>query len=455
MPFILVLVLAFALPVRAQNVERPVAFDSAGRVLTITPPFVARFRLAPPTWPVTGDFQEARLFSSGNDGFVLVVQRRDGSNERIPISAAERMALGTALQEAMVAVGGVVTTDERADMISQPAGRDFARNQTFAALGVWGPSVAVLAGNSKGGLALYLATVGTTFFTATAISSSTTVTRAQNHLATDGSLRGAAMGLAMAYVLDPVDRDGKATAAAVVTGSLATTAAGFVMGRTLTDGEAKGATWGSTFAAATTTGIIGSAGGFDGEPRGAVLGIVAAGLIGYPLGLNWVRRSKYGITAGDARAVSYPALIGAAGAASIVDTDADPEVGFALATAGFLAGSFLGARTLAKPYDLTESEASVLALGTGAGALIGLAIPILAEADSPRAWLGVPAAGGLLGLIATRSLLNLTRVDGRRSSVRESGSSPRRFAVRATPENLLFALKARGPTVAPLLSISF
>jgi hypothetical protein len=260
----------------------------------------------------------------------------------------------------------------------------------------------------------------------------------------------------MSYVIDPDRTNGKGIAAAIVTGSLASTAAGFVMGRTLTDGEAKGATWGSTFAAATTAGVIGATGAYKGgENRGEVLGIIGAGLIGYPLGLNWVRRSKFGITAGDAQAVSYPALIGAAALTSLVSEDADQEVAFSLATVGFVAGSFIGARTFAKPYDLTESEASVLGLGMGAGALIGLAIPTLAESNSPQAWLGVPAAGALLGLLAARSLVNPGRVDGRRTSAPNAERGARRFAVRATPENLLFAMKARQRTAASLLSISF
>lgn len=453
---LILMVFVLARPMNAQTIERPVAFDSAGRVLTITPPFASRFNLGPPVWPVSGDYQEARLYSTGSDTYVLVVQRRDGSNERFAFSAADKMALGDALQTAMVGAGGVVTTSEQADFISQPAGRDFARNQTFAALGVWGPSLAVVAGNARGGTALYLATVGATFFASTAISRSTTVTRAQNHLATDGTLRGAALGLGMAYVIEPDDRNGKTTAAAIVTGSLATTTAGFLFGRKLTDGEAKGATWGSTFTAATTAGIIGAAGGFKNDSRqGSVLGVMGAGLIGYPLGLSWVRRSKYGITAGDARAVSFPALIGAAVGASVISESSDEQLGFGVTTAGFVVGSLVGARAFAKPYDLTESEAAVLGLGTGAGALIGLAIPVLAESDSPHAWFGFPAAGGALGLLATRALVKPARVDGRQSSSRAAGSGSRRFSVRATPENLLLTWKASRPTRASLLSITF
>jgi len=50
-----------ASPLAAQVREQPVTFDTAGRVMTLTPPLVARLSLAPPVWPVTGDFVEARL----------------------------------------------------------------------------------------------------------------------------------------------------------------------------------------------------------------------------------------------------------------------------------------------------------------------------------------------------------------------------------------------------------
>ena len=35
--------------------------------------------------------------------------------------------------------------------------------------------------------------------------------------------------------------------------------------------------------------------------------VLGLGLLGYPLGLHWVRRSRYGITAGDIRAVATSA----------------------------------------------------------------------------------------------------------------------------------------------------
>jgi hypothetical protein len=79
----------------AQIVERPEPFDSAGRVQLITPIVAARLQLAPPAWRITGDFREARLFSTGDGGYVIVVTRRDGAQERYAVTAADRDYLRT------------------------------------------------------------------------------------------------------------------------------------------------------------------------------------------------------------------------------------------------------------------------------------------------------------------------------------------------------------------------
>src|SRR5207248_2199077 len=93
---------ALGRPLVAQIVETPIAFDSARRVLVVTPPLAARLRLAAPVWPVRSDFREARLYAvQPAGGFVLVVQRPDGVVERFAFDAAARAALGSAIDAAM------------------------------------------------------------------------------------------------------------------------------------------------------------------------------------------------------------------------------------------------------------------------------------------------------------------------------------------------------------------
>ncbi|CAN5833257.1 hypothetical protein BH11GEM1_BH11GEM1_35770 [soil metagenome] len=72
------LVLLPATRAEAQARERPVPFDSAGRIMSISPPLAARLGLSAPLWPVTGDYIDARLYGIdvAGGGFVLVVQRQ-------------------------------------------------------------------------------------------------------------------------------------------------------------------------------------------------------------------------------------------------------------------------------------------------------------------------------------------------------------------------------------------
>src|SRR5881628_3827077 len=90
----------------AQTVERPVPFDSARRVLAVSPAVAERLRLGPRVWSVAGEFREARLYAvEPGDGFVLVVQRSDGALVRYALSATERIALSQAIDAAVLSTG--------------------------------------------------------------------------------------------------------------------------------------------------------------------------------------------------------------------------------------------------------------------------------------------------------------------------------------------------------------
>jgi len=94
MRLVVALPLVFCEVTHAQVVtESPAPFDSAGRIITITPPLAARIALSPDVWPVTGDYEEARLSSSSSGGYVLAVHRRGGTIERHSITPDAREAL--------------------------------------------------------------------------------------------------------------------------------------------------------------------------------------------------------------------------------------------------------------------------------------------------------------------------------------------------------------------------
>lgn len=440
----------------ATDVERPVPFDSAGRVVTITPEFARRFALGAP-WSVTGEYVGARLYERSRGGFVLVVERAGGALERTMLPPAEREALARLIGESIHRAGGVTTSGERADVISEPAGGAFTRNQTVAAALVWGPALGAMTDDASAGSAVYLATVGTTFFVATSMARRGNITRAQDYLASDGAYRGAAIGAALSYAVGGDDVSSRAEAAAVLGGSLATTALGFAAGRSMTDGEANGATWGSTFSALVAAGAIGVAGGWGDSNQGEVGGVVAAGIAGYPLGLRWVRHSNYGITAGDVTAIRAASFIGTAAGAAFLDDEADDRVIAGVLTGGFVAGSFVGARAFARPCNLTGSQGLQLTLGALAGGLMAIVPPVLAESDNRQVYLGAAAAGAAAGMGITGSLLGLDRAsDGRRADgagTLEVGPS-RQAGLRFMPQNLAFVL-ARQPGRIPLARLEF
>ncbi len=247
--------------------------------------------------------------------------------------------------------------------------------------------------------------------------------------ATDGTARGAAIGEGLAYLIDARNNDAGRSALRLA-GSVVLATTGFVAGRPLSDGEAHGATWGSTYAGAVSAGVIGLAGGWSsGGNKGEVAATVGAALLGYPFGLHWVRRSRYAITSGDVSAIRTAALLGTAAAATALDSDANDRLVAGLLTSGFVLGSGVGAAAVARKFDLTESQANQVNLGTIAGGLTGLVLPTLAQARDGRAFFLAGAIGGAIGMAVT-----LNMVDPRPGAGRRVSTSRR---VRFTPLGVL------------------
>lgn len=395
-----------ALPLRtqAQDAERPVAFDTAGRIASISPSLAARLSLNAPAWPVTGDYVEARLFERSAGDFVIAAQRPDGSITRYTITAAGRQAIADAIAAGMVTTGGLTATD-RSDLISESAGSSFARSQLAAGLLVYGPSLAALSDGSSSG-AMYFLGAGAAYFIASGISRSQTVTRSQNILATDGAIRGAILAQGVHYAIAGDNDDGnegRTAAVLALAGGLTGTIGGFQAGRGLTDGEAASATLGSTTSAAVTAGLIGASAGLEDAQRGKVAAIVTGALAGYPLGLWWIRCATYRVTTGDVSAQWTGALVGTLASMVLLPWDSDGgdgRVTSAILTTGYLGGLFATNRALAKPFDLTDDQATALRWSSIAGAAIGLGVAAAAKVNSERAVFGLMASGATLGMLS-------------------------------------------------------
>jgi hypothetical protein len=407
-----------------RTTERPEAFDADGRVRTITPSLAHRLQLAPPTWPVDGAFREARLLRA-DDAWILAVERSDGTIDRWTLDESERNALG-AIIGAGAASAGIATTDERADVDSRPAGGAFVRNQMTGALAIYGPTASVaLASDAGQATAVYLLTVGGTFFATTHLSRSRTISSAQAHLATDAMWKGAALGSSLVYASTSRSADGETYALASLGGSLLGSVAGYQLGKSLTDGESHGASFGSSVCAALAAGVAGIAGGYESDrSRAEAAWISAAGVLGYPLGATYARRSAYTITAGDIGALTAASGVGVLTASTfLVDRGnaMTKREAAAVLTGGLLAGTLLGDRGLVRRVDHTESEGWLVGIGAAAGGLMGAALPLLGEADEPALFVGAASLGSILGLILTERM-----VAPRRATPRTSAPEARR-----------------------------
>ena len=423
---------------RAQIVETPQAFDSAGRVMVITPSIAARVQLGPPAWRVVGDYTEARLFGLGGDAYVLAVTRRDGSIERYSLTGAD-----------VAYIRERVSSLPPQFQVRPPRGERgaFILSQSLLGLTVYAPAfAAAITDDDAGGVSAYLLMAGATFFAATQVARDYTITPAMLFLSTHGSLHAAAAGGALPYILGSDNDD--AAAAGVFVGGIAGTAAGLVFGNGMTTGDAAATGFGSDVAGLTMIGLILAAQGGDNADelgRADAALVVAAAGVGYPLGYLYPRTVSYKVTAGDVGTLWLGGVLGVSTAAIfLVDRSPGLTTGALAITGGFLGGIVAGDRVLAKRFDHSVGEAALLGLGGIAGSLVGLGVANLIDrTDNARLNMAVGTAAAIGGVAATHAYIAPRGDEGRFSS-----------NIRFNPGGAALAA-ARVPGRYPLLSVSF
>jgi hypothetical protein len=436
-------------PLHAQSVERPVPFDSVGRLLVLTPRLVQRLQLGPPEWTITGDFDDARLFLVNDTAYVLVV-RRGESVERYALTADARAALLARVSTAAVAAGMPAQDAEVDDANPDRARREFGAGQIALGILAYGPGLALVTNQPT----LYFAGVAAGFFATQALSSNDRLTPAMATMANDFGFRGWYLSLLlMRGSLWSSDLTASRLGTATLLGSVGGTVIGYNLGRSFTSAEAEAAGWGSTTLAVAVSGYASAAGASRAD-----LATAAALVLGVPLGVQYPRNVSYVLTGGDLVATRVPqGLAGLAGAAIASATKMSDRASMALATTMYLGGVILGDRLIAKPFDYSTSQATVLASGTVLGALaLGSAVGS-SDGSNETASLAAATLGGLLGAVATHSSLHVRR--GRtqgKSAVRPTTPPPssRSARVEFAPTGLL-AAATRAPGRHPILSISF
>lgn len=444
----------FALRLDSQIVETPIAFDSAGKVLSITPALVDRFHLGAPAWPVTGAFVEARLYGASSGGSTLVVTRPSGALERYALSDEERAALRTAIDQAM-ATSGAVVSEVSPQVISQPARGAFIRNQMLLSALVYGPLLATLANDGRTGTAIYLLTVAGSYFALSALPKTLVVTRAQNHLATDGGIRGYFLANGLLTTFGGSDLDIKVYNSIGLLGSVGMSVIGFNRGRGMTDADANATTKFSTFAGLGVLGLLGMTGQVDsGHDRLVAGAMTASGIAGYLAGPLYPRRASYTVTSGDVSTLLVGAVLGvAAGVSPFVEYSGSENAPYAAATAGGLLGIIIADRALARPFDYGSSDVTQLWLGTVAGALVGGAVAVSTQPSASGAT-ALVTAGGIAGAIAGHRFADPPRARARQSRASETGAHLGTGRMRFDPTALAFAA-VRVPGQHAVLSLRF
>jgi len=421
------------------QVERPIAFDAAGRVLVLTPSTAARWKLSGPEWPLGSDWTEARLYETESGAAVLVVQRVDGAVARYSYASNALLRLRSLVDAAVLAQGPDLGGERgsTSTVTSEPAGNALIRNQAVLGLIAYGPATAaILSDDAAAAAGGYLLAAGSSFFIAARMVRNRSVTRAQTILGFHGGTRGSIAGAAAAAIGNA--DGGPGYGIPILVGALGGTIAGFRGARGMSDGEAASSGFGADIAALTTVGIAGAIGAFDEDTTRIDAGLpsngkvafgagIAAGVAGYLVGPRYARRAAYNVTAGDIDVSFTSAALGALAANAIIDNSADARTRFGVSTGGMLLGALLADRTKVRHADRTSADGTLVQLGAIAGMLMGGGVALAAETEA-QATVGFVTAGGIAGMALADVLVRPARDAGPRRGVSPSGNASSRSA---------------------------
>jgi hypothetical protein len=123
------------------------------------------------------------------------------------------------------------------------------------------------------------------------------------------------------------------------------------------------------------------------------VGLLAGGVGGLFVGNK--AATKYAYTRGDVDALSSLSVIstglGFAVIANAYENSSDPSDALILVPASFaIAGTLIG-QGMVKQAFLTKKQGSTINLASAGGALLGIGVMLIAQGDSPTAWIGVPS----------------------------------------------------------------
>ncbi|MRR09550.1 hypothetical protein EG831_05665 [bacterium] len=373
-----------------QPLEQPVSFDAGGQVTEWSAKMETRARL----FPDVDGFRKALLWRADTAVSLEVFTARGRLRRELTVAGLD--SLRAAVAAFLRGQGG--------DLLIDRSGRGtMLWGQLPLSLGWYGPAVVALVEPDNGSTAtgLYLLSASASYYVPLAMTAHSPITKAQAGLTLNYGYLGLPVGWAIPGLFSADDY--KAYMAAMLAASIGGQLAGFRLARTMNEPQAALAASYTFFGAAQGT-LLALTLQRDATFQRTSAGILAGTGLGCAAGLWYCRRP--GVSAGEPDVITTSGvcggLVGFHAALLLADLDDNthrPFTGAALA--GSAAGLWLGHR-LARGYDLSKSDGTIVAGAAAGGYLLGagvgyLLMPSQSDDDAKVRTLAGASIAGLAG----------------------------------------------------------
>ncbi|MCU0607763.1 MAG: hypothetical protein MUF78_10185 [Candidatus Edwardsbacteria bacterium] len=356
---------AFPLLASGQALEQPVSFDAGGRISEWSARMEAQARL----FPDIGGFQKALLWRADTALSLEIFTARGRLRRELTVAGFDSLRAGVAAF--LHAQGG--------DLLIDRSGRGtMLWGQLPLSLGWYGPAVVALLDPNDGSTAtgLYLLSASASYYVPLAMTAHGQITKAQAGLTLNYGYLGLPVGWAIPGLFSADDY--KAYMAAMLVTSIGGQLTGFRLARAMTEPQAALAASYTFFGAAQGT-LLALTLQQNVTFQKTSVGILAGTGLGCAAGLLYCRRP--GVSAGEPDVITASGvcggLVGFHAALLLADLDDNTHRPFSgAALAGSAAGLWLGHR-LARGYDLSKSDGTIVAGAAAGGYLLGAGIGYL------------------------------------------------------------------------------
>lgn len=399
-------------PAAAQDVQVPVDRDSTLYVLD------ADLRQELGLFPGVSGFREARLYQAEGAEYEFVIRyERDGRvlRERRSLTPAE-------VEDLRARVTRGLATTERLTPGMQEGRYGLVAATTFHGMIEGGLLASTFDSQADGATTLMLLGGAMSFFVPLLTTRNVPVSEAEADMVFYGALQGYAHAVQVMVVFAGDDLPDRGTAGLAAVGGALEGAMGYRIARqhNWSAGHAEmvaaNGIGGNLVGLGIGGAIVGEEPDFEEASRviagASLLGSIGGVYLGHRMG----RTDRY--TEGDARVYAQSALqaVNVVGSMLSLRDDLSPRGGALLLSGSAVGGAVLG-RRLVRGRDFTGTQGSLVALGSYAGSLLGLAVTSSGETGEAAAV--VQAVGSAVGFGITYAVLE---GEARRQAARGSSS---------------------------------